>query len=220
MPHEVQARQSEASAPLLLPLPASNAREQDKQQSHLAERIETLVQEIATFRDPRARATAEELVQSLLDMYGEGLTRLLEITAESEVAGPALIDTFARDELLSSLFVLHGLHPLDIESRILEALEQIQPSITSQGSTVEFVKFENGVAHVRLLESQGSGCQSCGTSPAALKLALEESLYKAVPDLGGIEVEGANNPPRAGGRSAMPITFVPPRRHKDSSVAK
>ena len=79
-----------------------------------ATRIETLLQEVASFSDARARATTEELVQALLDMYGEGLSRLLEITADSEVSGIALIDTFARDELLSSLFMLHGLHPLDL----------------------------------------------------------------------------------------------------------
>ena len=48
-----------------------------------AARLDALIQEISEFSDPRARATAEELVQTLLDMYGEGLARLLEITAES-----------------------------------------------------------------------------------------------------------------------------------------
>ena len=93
---------------------------QEVQEHHRqAARIETLVQDVAEFSDPHARATAEELVQALLDMYGEGLARLLEITAETEASGLALIDTFASDELLSSLFLLHGLHPLDIETRVI-----------------------------------------------------------------------------------------------------
>src|SRR2546429_466079 len=50
---------------------------QEVQEHHRqAARIETLVQEVAAFPDPRARATAEELVQALLTMYGEGLARL------------------------------------------------------------------------------------------------------------------------------------------------
>ncbi len=89
-----------------------------------AERIETLIQEVAAFHDPHARTKAEELVQALLNMYGEGLSRLLELTAETEASGLALIDTFASDELLSSLFMLHGLHPIDIETRVLEALDE------------------------------------------------------------------------------------------------
>jgi len=65
----------------------------------LAARIEKLVQEVAEFPDPHARATAQELVQALLDMYGQGLARLLELTAETEASGLALIDTFASDDL-------------------------------------------------------------------------------------------------------------------------
>src|SRR5947209_19739146 len=101
---------------------------QEVQEHHRqAARLETLIQEIAAFPDPQARATAEELVQALLGMYGEGLARLLEITAETEASGLALIDTFASDDLLSSLFLLHGLHPLDIETRIMQALYEVRP---------------------------------------------------------------------------------------------
>src|SRR5437016_11715445 len=92
-----------------------------------AARIETLVQEVAAFPDPHARATAEELVQALLDMYGEGLARMLELTAEMGASGLALIETFAGDDLLGSLFLLHGLHPLDIETRIARALVEVRP---------------------------------------------------------------------------------------------
>ncbi|GCF09966.1 NifU family protein [Dictyobacter arantiisoli] len=179
-----------------------------QEQQRQATRIETLVQEVASFQDPHARAIAEELIQALLDMYGEGLARLLEITAEADTTGLALINIFARDELLSSLFVLHGLHPLDIEARVLQALEQIRPTLKSQGGTVDFVRIEDGIVYLRLQE-KGS-CHSCSGSSSALKLALEEAIYQAVPDLDGLEIEDNSGPPRA----AIPMTFVPPRRHK------
>jgi Fe-S cluster biogenesis protein NfuA/nitrite reductase/ring-hydroxylating ferredoxin subunit len=174
-----------------------------------AARIETLVQEIAAFPDPQARATAEELVQVLLGMYGEGLARLLEITARTEVSGLALIDTFASDELLSSLFLLHGLHPLDIETRVMQALDEVRPYLKSHGGNVEFVRVEDSVAYLRL---EGS-CHGCPGSTMTLKLAIEEAIYKAAPDLNGLEVEGVTDPPP---RPGMPVTFVP-RRHKDST---
>src|SRR5439155_9946384 len=160
--------------------------------------------------DPHARATAEELVKALLDMYGEGLNRLLEITAASEVSGIALIDTFAEDELLSSLFTLHGLHPVDIETRIMQALDEVRPFLKSHGGNVEFVKVEDGIGHLRL---QGS-CHGCPGSTITLKLAIEEAIYKAAPDLDGLQVEGVTDPPP---RPGIPVTFVPPRRHKDSA---
>jgi Fe-S cluster biogenesis protein NfuA len=186
--------------------------QQGMQEHHRrAARIETLVQEIATFPDPHARATAEELVQALVEMYGEGLARLLEITAETPASGLALIDTFASDDLLSSLFLLHGLHPLDIETRVMQALDEVRPYLKSHGGNVEFVKVEDGVAHLRL---QGS-CHGCSSSTITLKSAIEEAIYKAAPDLDGLQVEGVSEPPRPG----IPVTFVPPRRHKDNSGA-
>lgn len=173
-----------------------------------AARIETLIQEIAAFPDPHARDTAEELVKALLDMYGEGLNRLLEITAATEVSGIALIDTFAEDELLSSLFSLHGLHPLDIETRVMQALDEVQPFLKSHGGNVESVRIEDGIAHVRL---QGSfhGCSS-----STIELAMKEAIYKTAPDLDGLQVEGISNPPP---RPGTPVMFVPPRRHKDNT---
>ena len=175
-----------------------------------AERIEMLIQEIAEFPDPRARATTEELVQALLDMYGEGLAHILELTAQSEASGYALIETFTKNDLLSSLFLLHGLHPVDIETRIARALVDVRPYLKSHGGNVELVKVENGVAYLRL---EGS-CHGCPSSTITLKLAIEEAIYKVAPDLEGLQVEGVTDPPS---RPGMPVTFVPPRRRKDST---
>ncbi len=176
---------------------------------HPAARLDALVQEISEFTDPRVRATVEELVQTLLDMYGEGLARMLEITAESQASGLELIDTFASDELLSSLFLLHGLHPVDIETRVLLALDEVRPYLKSHGGDVEFIKVENNIAYLRL---EGS-CHGCPGSTVTLKLAIEETLYKAAPDLDGLQVEGVTEPPA---RSTIPVTFVPPKRNKDA----
>lgn len=177
---------------------------------HPAARLEALVQEVSEFSDPRARATAEGLVQTLLDMYGEGLARLLEIIAESDASGLELIDTFASDELLSSLFLLHGLHPVDIETRVISALDEVRPYLKSHGGNVEFVKVEDSIAHLRL---EGS-CHGCPGSTMTLKLAIEDAIYKAAPDLDGLQVEGVTDPPP---RPGIPVTFVPPRRQKDST---
>lgn len=179
--------------------------EHQRQAAH----IEKLVQEIAEFPDLHERTVAQELVQALLDMYGEGLTRLLEITMETEASGIELIDTFAEDGLLSSLFLLHGLHPLDIETRVMQALDEVRPYLKSHGGNVEFVKVEAGIAYLRL---EGS-CHGCSGSTTTLKLAIEEAIYKAAPDLDGLEVEGVTKPPP---RSGIPMTFVP-RRHKEST---
>lgn len=187
-------------------------------QEHLrrAERIETLIQEVSTFPDPRSRATTQELIQALLDMYGEGLARILELTYQSQAAGSTLIETFAQDDLLASLFMLHGLHPVDLETRIAQALVEVRPYLQSHGGNVELVRIEDGIAYLQL---EGS-CHGCPASTITLKLAIEEAIYKAAPDLDGLQVEGVVEPPRQQGR-AMPVTFVPRRQPKaDAQVEK
>ncbi len=178
-----------------------------------AARIETLIQEVATFPDSHARATTEELVQALLDMYGEGLARLLERIADSEASGVALIETFADDDLLGSLLLLHGLHPIDIETRVMQALDTVRPYLKSHGGNVEFISIEDGVARLRL---EGS-CHGCPSSTLTLKQTIEEAIYKAAPDLDRLEVEGVSDLPRQPARIGTPVTFVPPRRQKNSS---
>ncbi|MBV9020101.1 MAG: NifU family protein [Chloroflexi bacterium] len=173
-----------------------------------AERIESLIQEVANFPDPHAREATEELLQALLDMYGEGLARVLEITEEKGDVGHALIASFASDDLLASLFLLHGLHPIDIETRLTQALDEVRPYLKSHGGNVELLRVEDGVAYLRL---QGS-CHGCPSSAMTLKLAIEEAIHKAAPDLERLEVEGVTEPKPP----AIPVSFVPSRRQKDS----
>jgi Fe-S cluster biogenesis protein NfuA/nitrite reductase/ring-hydroxylating ferredoxin subunit len=185
--------------------------QQDKQE-HLrrAQRIEMLIQEVNELPDSHARAIVEELVQALLDMYGEGLSRIFVIISRSEASGNELIKTFTKDDLLSSLFLLHELHPEDIETRVARALVEVRPYLKSHGGNVELVKIDKGVAYLRL---EGS-CHGCPSSTITLKLAIEEAIYKAAPDLVELQVEGVTDPPP---RPGKPITFVPPRRRKNDA---
>ncbi len=185
---------------------------QQDQQEHLrrAERIEMLIQEVNELPDSHARAIVEELVQALLDMYGEGLSHILELTARSEASGDELINTFTQDDLLSSLFLLHDLHPEDTETRVARALVEVRPYLKSHGGNVELVKIDKGVAYLRL---EGS-CHGCPSSTITLKLAIEEAIYKAAPDLVELQVEGVTDPPP---RPGKPITFVPPKRRKNDA---
>jgi len=175
-----------------------------------AERIETLIQEVSAFSDPHARKTVEELLQAILDMYGEGLARILELTRYAKVPGFELIKMFSDDELISSLLLLHDLHPVDIKVRVEKALNEVRPYLQSHGGNVELLKVEGGVAYLRL---DGS-CHGCAASAITLKQTIEEAVYKAAPDLERLEVEGVTDPPRA---TSMPVTFMPTRKKRESA---
>jgi Fe-S cluster biogenesis protein NfuA/nitrite reductase/ring-hydroxylating ferredoxin subunit len=148
-------------------------------------RIETLLGEIEALRDPNARAKAAEVVQVLLELYGEGLARVMDVVAEGEER-ERVFEALAEDELVSHLLLLHGLHPLDVQTRVNQALEEVRPYLRSHGGDVELLGIEGGVVRVRL---QGS-CDGCPSSAATLKLAIEEAVQKAAPDLEGVEAEG------------------------------
>jgi Fe-S cluster biogenesis protein NfuA len=157
----------------------------------LIQRIEELVRKIEAMSDPEARECAVELLQSLMELNGAGVERMLELTAESGAAGEALIKGFARDELVRGLLLLYGLHPVALETRVAEALEKVGPDVHSHGGNVELLGIEDGVVRLRF---QGSG-KSCPSTAATLKLAIEEAIYEAAPDATAIETEEVLPPP-------------------------
>src|SRR3712207_1029378 len=152
--------------------------------------METLLEELETLADPNAKSKTAEVVGILLDLYGEGLARMMEVIAQGQESEKTF-EAFAGDELVSHLLLLHGLHPLDIETRVVRALEEVRPYLQSHGGNVEFLGVEEGVARLRM---QGS-CSGCPSSTMTLKLAIEEAIQKAAPDLEGIEAEGVAEPP-------------------------
>jgi Fe-S cluster biogenesis protein NfuA/nitrite reductase/ring-hydroxylating ferredoxin subunit len=179
-----------------------------------AARMETLLGEIESLQDPNARTKAAELVQVLLELYGEGLARMMEVVAEGEER-ERIFEALAGDELVSHLLLLHGLHPLDVETRVIRALEEVRPYLQSHGGNVELLGIEGGVARVRM---QGS-CDGCPSSAVTLKLAIEEAVQKAAPDLEGIEAEGVTEPQPAPTLVAGPTLRRKKKRQEENGAS-
>lgn len=152
-------------------------------------RVEALLEEIEGLEDPAARATATEVVTALLDLYGEGLARVVATVAARDEEG-VLAAGLADDELVSHLLLLHGLHPVPLEARVRGALDEVRPYLESHGGGVELLGIEEGVVRLAL---QGS-CSGCPSSSATLKLAVEDAIGKVAPDVERIEAEGVVEP--------------------------
>jgi len=150
------------------------------------EKIEGLIRKIETLPDPEAHASAVALIQALMEFHGSGLERMMEIIADSSEGGFAVFDRFAADNLVGSLLLLYGLHPLPLETRVTQALDKVRPYLDSHGGNVELMGVTDGVVRLRM---QGS-CKSCPSSAMTLKLAIEEAIYAAAPDVVSIEAEG------------------------------
>ena len=178
---------------------------EDQELRERVARVETLLGEIEALKDPNARQKAAEIVQVLLELYGEGMARMMETVAQGEEREKTF-QAFTDDELVSHLLLLHGLHPLDVETRVVRALEEVRPYLQSHGGNVELLGVEGGVARLRM---QGS-CDGCPSSAMTLKLAIEEAIQKAAPDLEGIEAEGVAEP-----KPAPTIVAGPTLRKKE-----
>jgi len=149
--------------------------------------VDELIQTLETTADPAVRAAAQDLVRTLLDLNGAGLDRMLGMIRRAGEPARGLIDQFTRDELVGSLLLLYGLHPVDLETRVRGALEKTRPYLRSHGGNVELVNVdENGAVRLRL---QGS-CHGCPSSAMTLKLAIEQAIHDAAPDATSIAVEG------------------------------
>jgi Fe-S cluster biogenesis protein NfuA len=146
-------------------------------------RIDGLLEQVEGFADPADRETANELVAALLDLYGEGLSRVVERVPDR--AG------LAEDELVSHLLLLHGIHPQPVEERVRLALAEVRPYLESHGGDVELLAVAEDGVRVRM---QGN-CNGCPSSAVTLKLAIEEAIHKYAPEIDRIDAEEAEPEP-------------------------
>jgi Fe-S cluster biogenesis protein NfuA len=146
----------------------------------VGERIEELLGRLRATADPATADTAEEVVRLVVELYGAGLERAVEL------AGPEALERLVEDELVASLLVLHGLHPKDTETRVVEALDKVRPYLGSHAGGVELLGVDPaGVVHLRL---EGS-CDGCPSSTMTVKLAIERAIEEAAPEVTAVEVE-------------------------------
>jgi Fe-S cluster biogenesis protein NfuA len=158
----------------------------DKDFRDRVQRIGGLVQEIEAIADPAVRATTRELVQSLMDLHGAALERTLEVVAQAGDPGMELIDRLGRDPMVSSLLVLYGLHPEELDSRVLKAIEKVKPQLRKQGAEVEVLELHEGVVRLRVQ----TGDHTCGSTAKTVRATLEGAIYDAAPDLNLLTLDG------------------------------
>src|SRR5215469_7056073 len=76
------------------------------------EKIEQLLQQVNALGDESTRSTAVELMQTLMDLHGAALSRVVQILSDSGDSGRTALTKIADDPLVCGLFVLYGIHPL------------------------------------------------------------------------------------------------------------
>lgn len=152
----------------------------------LVERVQELLGSLDEVADPVAQMRVQELVGTVLELYGAGLERILGILADAGEPALPIRDALLDDGIVASLLLIHGLYPVPLEERVVQALDSVRPFLASHGGDVDLISVEEGVVRLAL---QGS-CNGCPSSAATLENALREAIEAAAPDVLGLEVEG------------------------------
>jgi Fe-S cluster biogenesis protein NfuA/nitrite reductase/ring-hydroxylating ferredoxin subunit len=169
----------------------------------LVARVQELTAQLESVPDPGARAIAEELSAVIVQMYGAGLERIVELISQAGPAGSELQEALAEDGLVGSLLLIHDLYPVPLEERVVQALDRVRPYMESHGGNVELLGIDDGIVRLRL---EGS-CKTCQASSSTLELAVRQALEELCPDLEGMDVEGLPDPEDEA-LAGMPLPMV------------
>jgi Fe-S cluster biogenesis protein NfuA/nitrite reductase/ring-hydroxylating ferredoxin subunit len=154
--------------------------------AQLIERVQQLQSALDEAGDSVRRTLADELVSAVVQMYGAGLERIVGSLLAAGPEGKRIAAGLTDEPLVSTLLLIHDLHPVPLADRVRAALDSVRPYMESHGGDVELLSLSGGVARLRL---RGS-CSDCSASSVTLELAIKQALEEAAPDLDGLEVEG------------------------------
>ena len=150
------------------------------------QRIGELVEQLETRSDPSARALAKELLETLMELHGAALERILELASEAGEPGDGIIRKCGNDELVSSVLLLYGLHPEGLQTRVTRALQKTRTYLESHAAKADLISISDTGTVTLRLEVKSAGC---GSAAATVKSTLEAAVQNAAPDAAAIIVE-------------------------------
>jgi hypothetical protein len=153
-----------------------------------------LVGEIDQMPGGGSKVAARELVQLLMEIHGTGLERIIELVSangrEPDTPGKAIIQSFGQDPIVRNLLLLYGLHPEDLETRVLKALDAVSGRLRKFDCEVKLLNFHEGAIELRLHTSGHAR-----VSKKELRAIVEGAMYDLAPDLTSLTIHGAEEEP-------------------------
>jgi hypothetical protein len=146
----------------------------------------TLVGELDQLPGGGSKVAARELVQLLMEVHRTGLERMMELVfqAGTEASGGVIVDRLGQDPIVRNLLLLYSLHPEDLETRVLRALDVARARLRKLDGRVDLVSFYEGAVQLRLYTSG----HSRGSTIKDLRAIVEGSLYDLAPDVTSLTI--------------------------------
>lgn len=168
----------------------------DENEQEFREKVRKIGQLVANLdevEDSEGRIAARELVRLVMAMHGAAVEKMMEII-HARGAGAEIIDKLGRDRVVGSLLALHGLHPDDVETRVMRALEEAGTNLRKQEVEVQVLEATESGVRIRIT----MGDHACGSTEAAVRTAIEEAVYEAAPEVTSLVIENPQAKPAAG----------------------
>lgn len=147
-------------------------------------RVEDVLDRLAESGDAEACAAAEEVVRVLMEFYGSGLARVVDLLGRPAARPPAdPLGPLLADELVASLLNLHGLHPEDAATRVGRALAALSQPVENAG-------FDETTGVLRLRVTASSGC-GCPSTQESVRQAAVDALACFAPEVRDVKLETA-----------------------------
>lgn len=150
-------------------------------------------------------AAAQELVRLVMELHGIAVEKMMEIIFSQGAAGAEVIEQLARDRVVSSLLVLHGLHPDNTEVRVARAVEKVAAQLRKQSVELQLLAIEEGRVRIQAKIN----AHACGSTQATVRSAIEEAVYEAAPEILSLSIEGLESAGSSGFVSLDKLVTVP-----------
>jgi hypothetical protein len=146
----------------------------------------TLVGELDQMPGGGSKVAARELVQLLMEVHRTGLERMMEVVfqAGTGASSAAIIDRLGQDPIVRNLLLLYSLHPDDLETRVLRALDVARARLRKLDGRVDLVSFHEGAVQLRLHTSG----HSRGSTIKDLRAIVEGAIYDLAPDVTSLTI--------------------------------
>jgi hypothetical protein len=162
----------------------------DREMRAVSGRIEALVAGLETLEDASVRSRVEELVRLLMQLHGEGLTRMLALLQHPDVAAGRAVERFAADPVVATVLMLHDLHPDDVRTRIERALDLVRANLP-HGIEVVLLEVSDRIVRLRVDAAPGG----CGTPVETIRATIDAAIRDAAPDVREVAVEAVVRAP-------------------------
>jgi hypothetical protein len=143
--------------------------------------LERILDELRELVNPAAWLRVEQALRITTRLYGAGLAHALEHATAAGADAERLAGLVDGDELLGSLLVLHGLHPVTTAARVRRTAAALEAEL---GCALEILDLDATRVRLRAEGPLGGGAMAPRVAEGVIRRALEA----AAPELAAIDV--------------------------------